>query len=131
MTYAEKLKDPRWQKKRLEIMELDGWKCRFCGDADSTLHTHHLYYVSGRKPWEYSNDALVCLCCNCHEKQPTVPVLNPQNVTRFNEFIHQFDLPESENLMLVAGQIIKNKRLRAELIEERAIKPKRRRKVNK
>lgn len=40
--YSEKLKNPRWQKKRLEIFERDGWKCRACQDEKSTLHVHHL-----------------------------------------------------------------------------------------
>ena len=26
--YVEKLKDPRWQRKRLEIMQRDGFRCR-------------------------------------------------------------------------------------------------------
>ena len=36
-TYLEKLKDPRWQKKRLEILERDGWKCMACGEKEKTL----------------------------------------------------------------------------------------------
>lgn len=30
--YKEKLKDPRWQKKRLQIFERDDWCCQKCGD---------------------------------------------------------------------------------------------------
>ncbi len=30
MTYAEQLKDPRWQKRRLEILQRDEWRC-LCG----------------------------------------------------------------------------------------------------
>lgn len=44
MTYYEMLKDPRWQKKRLEIMERDEFACRDCGDKESTLNVHHTYY---------------------------------------------------------------------------------------
>lgn len=32
------------------------------------LNVHHKYYVEGKKPWEYSNDVLITLCTNCHEK---------------------------------------------------------------
>lgn len=32
------------------------------------LHVHHKYYIIGRKPWEYPNDALITLCSDCHEK---------------------------------------------------------------
>lgn len=68
MTYAEKLKDPRWQKKRLEILERDNWKCMLCGDKDSTLHVHHLFYYNGQEPWDYDNEALITLCEDCHEE---------------------------------------------------------------
>lgn len=42
--YSEKLKDPRWQKKRLEILNRDEFACRFCGDNKSTLNVHHISY---------------------------------------------------------------------------------------
>lgn len=68
-SYSDKLKDPRWQKKRLEILERDGWKCSMCGDADSTLTIHHKYYIYNREPWEYSNETLITLCLDCHESE--------------------------------------------------------------
>jgi hypothetical protein len=37
MKYSDKLKDPRWQKKRLEVFERDGWCCQCCGDSESPL----------------------------------------------------------------------------------------------
>lgn len=67
MTYAEKLKDPRWQKKRLEIMERAGFKCEACGDSKETLHVHHGYYERGFDPWDYEDATLWCLCASCHE----------------------------------------------------------------
>lgn len=66
--YSELLKDPRWQKKRLEIFKLDGWQCRKCNSKKNTLHVHHLYYVKGKMPWEYDNSALVTYCEECHEE---------------------------------------------------------------
>lgn len=66
MKYSEKLKDPRWQKKRLEIFERDGWACVNCYDARSPLHIHHKHYSPGADPWEYSNDILKTLCDFCH-----------------------------------------------------------------
>ena len=35
--YSQKLKDPRWQKKRLQILERDEWNCQICHDNESTL----------------------------------------------------------------------------------------------
>jgi len=65
-TYAEKLKDPRWQKKRLEVLEASKWMCDDCGDTKSTLSVHHTYYEFKREPWEYGLDTLMCLCEDCH-----------------------------------------------------------------
>jgi len=69
MTYSEKLKDPRWQKKRLEILERDDWTCRWCFDSESTLHIHHVKYKKGSNPWEYSNDDLITICEDCHTSE--------------------------------------------------------------
>ena len=33
------------------------------------LNIHHTYYIEGRKPWEYDNEALVTLCEDCHKKR--------------------------------------------------------------
>lgn len=67
MTYSEKLKDPRWQKKRLEILQRDNWTCCNCGDDSKTLHVHHRIYINGKDPWEYPDHLLVTLCEYCHE----------------------------------------------------------------
>ena len=68
MTYSEKLKDPRWQKTRLEIMSRDGFKCVKCDDKTSTLTVHHFYYVSGRMPWDYPKSSMATLCVECHNE---------------------------------------------------------------
>lgn len=66
-SYLELLKDPRWQKKRLEVLDEREWACQRCGDEEKTLHVHHLHYVRGHMPWEYSSDELEVLCEVCHE----------------------------------------------------------------
>jgi len=68
-SYLEKLKDPRWQKKRLEIFERDGWKCRWCKSEDKTLTVHHLKYKQGADPWDYDNKDLLTLCEPCHGEE--------------------------------------------------------------
>lgn len=65
--YAEMLKDPRWQRMRLMVFERDRWHCRRCSSPFETLHVHHTFYASGRKPWEYHPDSLITLCAECHE----------------------------------------------------------------
>jgi hypothetical protein len=66
-TYAELLRDPRWQRRRLEIMERDNFTCLECNSHEKTLNVHHCYYESGLMPWEYPDDALKTLCQDCHE----------------------------------------------------------------
>ena len=65
--YSEKLRDPRWQKLRLQVFERDGWKCRNCGDSETTLAVHHKRYQRGLEPWEYPLESLMTLCEECHQ----------------------------------------------------------------
>lgn len=76
MKYEDLLKDPRWQKRRLEIMQRDNFTCQRCGvglDDGIPLNVHHLVYRRCY-PWEYYDYELVTLCENCHKdshkKQP-------------------------------------------------------------
>ncbi len=81
LTYAQKLQDPRWQMKRLEIMKRAGSRCEWCGTdarAESTrrggtpgLQIHHGFYGKSVEPWEYEDNTLYCLCDDCHEKAET------------------------------------------------------------
>lgn len=32
------------------------------------LNVHHRYYIKGKAPWEYEDDALITLCEDCHKK---------------------------------------------------------------
>ncbi len=67
-SYWQKLRDPRWQKRRLEIMDRDGFSCRMCGNDRDTLNVHHLAYQRDGEPWETHDDLLVTLCESCHEE---------------------------------------------------------------
>lgn len=67
--YFEQLKDPRWQRRRLEILSRDGFACKLCYDKDKTLHVDHAYYIKGRLPWDYPDWSLVTLCAPCHESK--------------------------------------------------------------
>lgn len=81
MTYAEKLKDPRWQKKRLEVLERDDWKCINCHSKTKTLHVHHISYIWDKEPWEYHINNFKTFCIDCHEEEEISKV-------RFNELVH-------------------------------------------
>ena len=67
MTYKEQIKHPKWQKKRLEILKRDDFKCKYCKSEDKTLNVHHICYISGLKIWEYDNELLITLCEDHHD----------------------------------------------------------------
>lgn len=70
MRYAEKLKDSRWQRKRLEIMSRDLFECQKCHCKDhSMLAVHHRHYITGREPWDYPGELLITLCDKCHKEE--------------------------------------------------------------
>ncbi len=68
-SYSELLRDPRWQRKRLTIMQRDKFSCRVCNDDKKTLNVHHCYYERGRAPWDYPDLSLLTMCEDCHEMQ--------------------------------------------------------------
>ncbi|WP_349966282.1 HNH endonuclease [Phocaeicola massiliensis] len=69
MNYKEQIKSPKWQKRRLEILQRDDFKCQICGDSENTLNVHHLVYHKDRNIWEYEDWELITLCEECHEHE--------------------------------------------------------------
>ena len=94
MTYSQKLKDPRWQKRRLEVMQRDGFKCRQCGDSHSTLNVHHCVY-RGKDPWDTSTGLLLTLCEKCHRERQTLEQLKR---SQFEEIFAQSSLEKLARL---------------------------------
>lgn len=84
-TYAENLLDPRWQKKRLEVLSNSGFVCEICGDEKSTLHVHHKHYMKGKEVWDYEINQLSCLCKYCHKNQH-------ENEFNFNDLLSRIPL---------------------------------------
>ena len=68
-TYWDKLQSPKWQKKRLEVLEYNAFQCQYCSEEDKQLHVHHPAYIKGREPWEYEKDELMVLCDKCHTNE--------------------------------------------------------------
>ena len=69
LTYSEKLLDPRWQRRRLEVFKRDRWRCRVCNATTQSLHAHHVAYLRDHDPWEYPDHWLVTLCNGCHDRE--------------------------------------------------------------
>lgn len=68
LNYAQQIKHPNWQKKRLEVLEEHKFACENCGSEDEELHVHHPYYKRGAMIWQYDTDELQCLCHKCHKE---------------------------------------------------------------
>lgn len=64
--YSKMLTDPRWQRKRLEVLEWCNWSCQCCYSKTKPLHVHHLRYRHGASPWEYEIWEMVSVCDDCH-----------------------------------------------------------------
>ncbi len=77
-SYAEKLLDPRWQRKRLEVLQRDGFVCQNCSSRDKTLHVHHKCYLKGVEIWDYQDQYYQTLCVDCHK-----------TITMQNDYINQ------------------------------------------
>jgi len=86
MGYSEKIKDPRWQKKRLEILQRDDFRCKWCGDKESTLHVHHIAYLKGNI-WDTPDNLLITLCETCHSEEESH--LNDLRSSVFNDLRKQ------------------------------------------
>lgn len=67
-TYKERLLDPRWQRRRLDILSRSDFACEVCESTNKTLHVHHKRYRKGAMPWEYADHELQALCVDCHEE---------------------------------------------------------------
>lgn len=75
-SYSEKLKDPRWQKRRLQELERAGWACEWCSSTSKTLHVHHWLYRG--EPWEALDETLSVLCEDCHREGDEVKALGEE-----------------------------------------------------
>jgi hypothetical protein len=74
MSYTKKLSDPRWQKKRLEVLSRDNFKCTLCLNDKEELHVHHLKYT--KEPWDAPLKDLETLCFRCHEMKKSEKVIS-------------------------------------------------------
>ena len=81
-SWNDQYKSPKWQKKRLEILERDEFTCLNCGSKDDQLHVHHIDYIYGNKVWEYNNCNFLTLCEKCHKKAHKLK-------DSFKEILHQ------------------------------------------
>jgi len=110
--YSQKLKDPRWQKRRLEILERDNWTCQICQDTSTTLIVHHRDYLPNTDPWNYPNHLLVTLCEDCHEieresrSEYEKLLLKNLRISFFADDLRRFALGFSKLELLHASEVV-------------------------
>lgn len=105
MSYSQKLKSPKWQRKRLEILQRDDFTCQMCSDTENQLHIHHKNYTG--EPYDAPEGDLITLCLHCHEAET---IMNRQNETLvfvYKEYANFFGKLKSGKLVL--GSINSNK----------------------
>ncbi|MBF0279108.1 MAG: hypothetical protein HQM13_15010 [SAR324 cluster bacterium] len=82
-SFQKKLKDPQWEKRRIEVLENAQWRCQLCGSKKEELHVHHSYHEKGKNPWDYPDSALIALCHSCHAEKTHKPSFLSFNESRF------------------------------------------------
>ncbi len=96
MNYKEQYQHPKWQKKRLEILERDNFTCTNCGSDEKNLHVHHFLYVKEFKVWEYDEGNLTTFCDECHsewhETNDAIKILLSVNCDVLNEMFEIISL---------------------------------------
>jgi len=80
-TYAAKLKDPRWKRKRRDLIIAAGCACEECGDKESRLQIHHKYHDHSLAPWEYPHKAMCVLCSGCKKARREYERLLLESIT--------------------------------------------------
>lgn len=97
--YSKKLLDPRWQRRRLEILQRDNWQCQICHNEEATLNVHHRWYVG--EPWEAPDAALVTLCEDCHKQESDTRMeAQDQLLKSLKRVLWSHDFIHLERLML-------------------------------
>lgn len=64
--YALALLDSRWNKKRVQVLKRDNYRCTNCGADNCRLSVHHEIYLKDKQPWEVPMRYLKSMCDRCH-----------------------------------------------------------------
>lgn len=107
MEYTNELQHPLWQKSRLQILTRDNCACQFCSDQSTPLHIHHKYYQSGKKPWEYPDEALISACKHCHQCITILQDMGQEPIISVK--LGDKDLPEFVIILMVHKDHVGNK----------------------
>ena len=100
MNYADKLRDPRWQKRRLQVLEAANFRCEDCRRGDLPLEVHHCAYPAGKMPWQCPPELLMAVCESCHDSRQRLENALREDMGKICRFMTQKEI-ESEAFRLV------------------------------
>ena len=76
LTYADKLRDVRWKRRRDDLLRRSNWTCCECGtpltEGEMDLQVHHVVYITALDPWDYPDELLVVVCDWHHKERQAV-----------------------------------------------------------
>ena len=76
LTYAEKLRDVRWKRRRDDLLRRSNYTCCECGtpliSGTMDLQVHHVVYIAALDPWQYPDELLVVVCDWHHRERQAV-----------------------------------------------------------
>ncbi len=76
LTYAEKLRDVRWKRRRDDLLRRSNYTCCECCEPLATgtmdLQVHHVVYITALDPWDYPDELLVVVCDWHHKERQAV-----------------------------------------------------------
>lgn len=105
-TYQELLLTEQWKRRRKEILEIDCYQCEIC-KSNKELNVHHTIYIENRLPWNYSDNQLMTLCANCHEREHEIIKAKKNNRLRQRNENGKFDC-EPQQIRGLIAEVIKN-----------------------
>lgn len=106
-SYADKLRDPRWENRRMWFVRKHGAWCRSCKRKGIEFQVHHKVYRKGVEPWDHTDDEMILLCRGCHLEWHqalqefrgavigSIPVSSAKIIIRALGILLRFNRPES------------------------------------
>lgn len=94
-SYYALLDTPTWKAFRLDYFRRKGNTCEICHrHLKRGLQVHHRRYFAERKPWEYSDADLQCLCTDCHRALHMDLVSRGKTIPVYDDVGNPFVVPD-------------------------------------
>lgn len=76
LTYAEKLADVRWKRRRDDLLRRSNYTCAECAaplvSGTMDLQVHHVCYIACLDPWDYPDELLLVVCDYHHRERQAI-----------------------------------------------------------